>query len=71
MSNQAFAAYNIHSNTAANRPATPTIADGQLYMFQATDTGVVSVWNGTAWVDIQRNASANEANIMQRLSIGW
>ncbi len=49
MTNKAFAAYNIHSDIAANRPATPTIADGQLYVFQATDTHVISIWDGTVW----------------------
>lgn len=37
----------IQSGTAANRPSTGSVV-GETYI--ATDTGAVSVWNGTGWV---------------------
>lgn len=34
---------------AANRPASPPVASGAIAFYYATDTGVLSSWNGTAW----------------------
>lgn len=39
----------IGSGLAASRPATPSITTGATAIFFATDTGVLSVWNGAAW----------------------
>lgn len=44
-----FSTYDMMSDLAANRPATPTVANGRLCMFMATDTGIVSIWNGSGW----------------------
>lgn len=49
MSDQIFAAYDFHSDIAANRPVAPTPANGRLYVFIATDTHVASIWDGTTW----------------------
>lgn len=49
MTAKIFSDYDIISDLAANRPATPTVAAGKLCVFQATDTGDVSIWDGTAW----------------------
>lgn len=49
MTAQVLATYDIISDLAANRPATPTVANGRLCVFMATDTGVISIWNGSAW----------------------
>ncbi len=56
MSDKVFAAYDWHSDVAANRPATPTVSNGRLYGFAASDTGAISIWNGTAWVTINSGA---------------
>ncbi len=55
-----FATYDLVSDTAVNRPASPKPAGGRLLVFQATDTGTVSLWNGTAWVDLLANAAAGK-----------
>ncbi len=36
---------------AAARPVTPTPPTGTLAAYLATDTGVLSVWDGAAWLD--------------------
>jgi hypothetical protein len=40
----------LKAGTAAARPAAPTPPTGALVVYIATDTGVVSVWNGAAWI---------------------
>ena len=40
----------LKAGTAAARPVTPTPPTGGLVVYIATDTGVISVWNGAAWV---------------------
>lgn len=44
-----FSTYDLISDLAANRPATPVVANGRLSIFLATDTGDISIWNGTHW----------------------
>lgn len=39
----------IQSGLAADRPATPTNPTRRSMVYFATDTGVLSVWNGSAW----------------------
>lgn len=50
MTDLIFATYDLHSGLAAGRPAAPAPAGGRLYVYQATDTGDISIWNGAAWV---------------------
>lgn len=52
MTQNIFSSYDVISDLAANRPATPTVANGRLCVFMATDTGDMSVWNAAAalWV---------------------
>lgn len=50
MTDKVFATYDLDSGLAADRPATPSVAGGRLYIYSATDTGAISIWNGTAWV---------------------
>jgi hypothetical protein len=45
-----FATYDLNVGLAAARPAAPAPAGGRLYIYQATDTGDISIWNGAAWV---------------------
>jgi hypothetical protein len=40
----------LGAGLAASRPAAPTPPSGGLVVYIATDTGVVSVWNGSSWV---------------------
>jgi hypothetical protein len=49
MTDKIFASYDFDSGTAAARPATPTVSDGRLYIYVATDTGTISIWDGAAW----------------------
>jgi hypothetical protein len=49
MTDKIFASYDLESNIAANRPVTPTVSDGRLYIFVATDTHIISIWDGTQW----------------------
>lgn len=42
-----FSTYDITADLAANRPATPTVANGRLNVFFATDTGDLSFWDAT------------------------
>lgn len=52
MTQNIFSSYDVISDVAANRPATPTVANGRLCVFMATDTGTISFWNGSAWADL-------------------
>jgi hypothetical protein len=52
MTDKIFASYDFDVGLAAARPATPTVSDGRLYVYLATDTGVTSIWKGSAWVSI-------------------
>lgn len=49
MTDQVFAAFDFDTGLAASRPATPTVSNGRLYVYAATDTHVVSIWDGAAW----------------------
>jgi|SRR5882672_11052521 len=40
----------LGAGVAASRPVAPVPPTGALVVYIATDTGVVSVWNGTSWV---------------------
>jgi hypothetical protein len=42
----------LGAGLAAARPAAPAVAVGALSEYIATDTGAISVWNGTAWVTL-------------------
>lgn len=53
-----YATYDYYSDTAANRPATPTGNRAVVYL--ATDTGTVSIWNGTAWNDLLSNTTTGK-----------
>ncbi len=39
----------IQAGLAADRPASPTNASGKSMIYFATDTNVLSVYNGSAW----------------------
>lgn len=52
MTDLIFATYDLDSGTAAGRPVAPVPAGGRLYIYMATDTGAISIWNGTAWVNV-------------------
>jgi hypothetical protein len=47
-----FATYDLDTGLAAGRPAAPVPAGGRLYIYMATDTGAISIWNGAAWVAV-------------------
>lgn len=51
------ASYVVHRDTAANRPASVVSPDDKLYIFEATDTGAISVWSkvSSAWRAIDRS----------------
>lgn len=51
-----FASYVLERGVAASRPATPTVPDGKLYIYEASDTGVVSLWSvgGATWKDVDQ-----------------
>jgi hypothetical protein len=53
--------------TAASRPASPNLPTGAVGIYFATDTGAVSLWNGSAsaWVTI----SSSQLNSMANLDI--
>ena len=40
----------LGEGTAASRPATPSVAAGCIAFYYATDTGALTVWNGSTWV---------------------
>lgn len=42
----------LGAGLAAARPATPVLSTGAAGYYVATDTGVISVWNGTFWSDL-------------------
>lgn len=42
---------------ASGRPTTPVLATGVAGYWYATDTGALSVWNGTAWVAVSTGGS--------------
>lgn len=48
----------IDRGLAADRPATGLLIPGKHYGWFATDTGVLSIWDGAAWVDIGPIADA-------------
>lgn len=52
MTDNVFSTYDLYSDIAANRPANPAPANGRMVVFQATDTGVISIWNGSAWKNL-------------------
>lgn len=52
MTDNVFSTYDLYSDIAANRPANPAPANGRLAVFQATDTGLISIWNGSAWKNL-------------------
>lgn len=56
MTDKIFAAYDFNSDIAANRPATPVTGGGRLYVFLATDTHAVSIWDGAQWVSFSNAA---------------
>lgn len=70
MTQKIFADYDLISDVAANRPATPTIAGGRLCVFQATNTGVISIWNGTAWADLPLGITNTTGTFTPALKFG-
>lgn len=46
----------LGEGVAASRPTTPSIAGTALAFFYATDTHVLSLWNGAAWVTLNVGA---------------
>jgi hypothetical protein len=48
----------IGSGLAASRPATPSLATGATGIYYATDTGALTVWDGSAWQTISAGASS-------------
>lgn len=70
MSDKIFAAYDIDSGTAAARPATPTVSNGRLYVYVATDTHVISVWDGAQWVSFAGAPSVATLPTRQILTAG-
>ena len=49
MTDKIFPTYDLDRGLAANRPATPTVSGGRLYCYVATDTHVISIWDGAQW----------------------
>lgn len=43
----------LGSGLAGDRPATPDLTAGSLGAWWATDTLVLSIWDGTSWADVQ------------------
>jgi len=67
-----FASYIYQKDLAANRPASVIPSDGKFYIFEATDTGALSIWStgAAAWKDIGSSALPH-AEIMSRVSLGF
>lgn len=42
----------LGADVAASRPASPNVPTGGTAIYYATDTGAVSIWDGTAWIVI-------------------
>lgn len=57
MTDKVFPTYDFDSGLAAARPGTPSVAGGRMYCYVATDTHVVSIWDGAQWVSFGPVAS--------------
>jgi hypothetical protein len=55
---------------AAARPTSVAIAANALALYEATDTGVLSLWNGTIWIAIGSTAAINLWAAAQRGVVG-
>src|SRR5258708_3264838 len=65
-----FASYDIHSDIAANRPAAPSTGGGHFYVFVATDTHAISIWDGTQWVSFAGSQTVNTLPTRQTFNSG-
>lgn len=55
------ASYVVHRDTAANRPASVNPPEDKLYIFEATDTGVISLWSisTSSWESIGQEVTVS------------
>lgn len=54
---------------AASRPASPVVATGALALYFATDTGMLSKWDGAAWSDTPQLSGINVWTAAQRYAV--
>lgn len=58
----------LASGTAAARPASPTLTTGSCGVYYATDTDVLSIWDGSIWNTISGGGAAAWGSITGTLS---
>jgi hypothetical protein len=52
----------IGSGVIADRPVAPDLYAGSMGLWYATDTNVLSVWDGTVWANITTGSSAGDVS---------
>jgi hypothetical protein len=53
---------------ASARPSSPSVGTGATSVYIATDTGAVSLWDGSAWVTVGSSSGVNTWSGAQRLT---
>lgn len=66
----------LGSGTAASRPASPSLYSGSVGIYYATDTSVISFWDGSTWDDYDADVildaiSSTQGVILYRGAAGW
>lgn len=69
MTDKVFPSYDLDSGLAAARPGTPTVAGGRMYCYVATDTHVISIWDGAKWVSFGPIASCTIVGTANEITV--
>jgi hypothetical protein len=60
----------IGCGLAAARPATPSLATGAFGIYYATDTGALSIWNGSSWSPLSGSGTVTSVTASSPLTGG-
>lgn len=60
----------IGVGTAAARPATPSLATGAFGLYYASDTGALSIWNGSSWSSLSGTGTVTSVGLSTPLGGG-
>lgn len=60
----------IGCGLAAARPATPSLASGSFGIYYATDTGALTIWNGSSWSSLSGSGTVTSVGLSTPLGGG-
>jgi hypothetical protein len=53
----------VRKGLAASKPTTPDVPESTFVYYYETDTGILQMWNGSAWVEVVRLGTGASATV--------